>query len=71
MSDDQRTAQEMLATADAIRRIRWLLVVMTQKDHVVTRCWPEVSIVLCEGLNTARSLEHLAGLLAEAGRIRS
>ena len=66
MTEDARIAAEFLATADALRACRSKLSQLVQAQHVVTCCWPEVSVVLCEGLNTARSLEHLAGLLRES-----
>ena len=66
MTEYARIAAEFLATADALRACRSKLSEMVIKGHVVTRCWPECSVVLCEGLNAARSLEHLAGLLRES-----
>ena len=66
MSHDARTAQEFLAVADSLRQARAKLTQLVHDGHLVTRCWPECSVVLCEGLNTARSLERLAGLLRES-----
>jgi len=50
------------ATADAIRAVRSKLSQMISQGHVVTKCWPECSVLMVEGLNTARAMEHLAGL---------
>jgi hypothetical protein len=68
MTDDVKTARLFQGAAAQLRQARARLVQMVSDSHVVKRCWPEVSVVLCDGISVARSLEHLAGLLDEVGR---
>jgi len=58
---DQRLTQEMLATADSLRSVRSRLSFLVQANDPRTSAgWPEVSLILTQGLDVAVALETLA-----------
>jgi hypothetical protein len=68
MNENQQLARPFREAALKLRLVRSRVVGLIKDRHVVTGCWPPCAAVLVAGLDTARALEHLAGLLDEGGR---
>jgi hypothetical protein len=58
-----RLAKELLATADAVRSMRAALAKMIDSGDALP-CWPDVSVVMTDGLSVAIALERLAQKIA-------
>ena len=67
MNENQQLARLFLEAAEKLRLARGRVVGLINERHAVSNCWAPVSAVVVAGLDTLRALEHLAGLLDEAG----
>lgn len=61
--DPQRSAAEMLATADSLRSVRNQISLLIHEGHALPT-WGAVRTVLVEGYDVAQALETLAHQLA-------